>query len=130
MKLPDLHPYDSFIVGINNIYFIDYKGDFHINAPFILAANKTISTGSTYVLIDSFNRKKSIVRQVRLQDAYYDDGIIYLLLQDIFSQETFTIDLQIECTGDHYSWVLIDLDFIVEELNSEIGKRTTLSDNS
>lgn len=51
MKLQDQHPYDSFIVGINNIYFVDYKCDFHINAKFILAPNKTISTGNTFVLI-------------------------------------------------------------------------------
>ena len=91
MKLQDLHPFDSFIVGINNIYFIDYKGDFHINAPFIIAANKTISTGNTYVLIYSRNSKNCIVHPVRLQDAYYEDGTIYLIVQDILSQETFTI---------------------------------------
>lgn len=122
MKLQDLHPYDSFIVGINNIYYIDYMGNFHIIAPFILVANKTLSTGSTYLLIESFNRKKYIVRQVRLQDAYYSEGIINLVLQDILSLETFTIDQMIECTGDHYKWILIDLDYLVDELNTEVIK--------
>jgi hypothetical protein len=89
MKLQDLHPYDSFIVGINNIYFIDYKGDFHINAPFIIAANKIISTGNTYVLTYPNKRKNYIVHQVRLQDAYYSEGIINLVLQDVFTQETY-----------------------------------------
>ena len=96
MKLQDLHPYDSFIVGINNIYIVDYLGRFHINAPFIIAANKTLSTGCTYVLIESLYTKKYIVRQVRLQDAYYSDGTINLIVQDILSQETFAIDQQIE----------------------------------
>jgi hypothetical protein len=130
MKLQDLHPYDSFIVDINNIYFIDYQGDFHINAKFILAANKTLSTGNTYVLMYPNKRRNCIVHLVRLQDAYYSEGIINLLLQDIFSQETFTIVQQIECTGDHYKWILIDLDYFNDELNTDIGKRTTHSDNS
>ena len=122
MKLQDLHPYDSFIVGINNIYFIDYKGDFHINAPFILAPNKTISTGNTFVLIYSPNSKNKKVHLVGLLDAYYDDGVIFLIVRDILSQETFTIDQMIKCTEDHYKWVLIDFDCIVEELNTDIIK--------
>ena len=28
----------------------------------------------------------------------------------------------IECTGDHFKWVLIDFDYLVEALNSEIIK--------
>jgi hypothetical protein len=122
MKLQDLHPYDSFIVGINNIYFIDYKGDFHINAPFIIAANKIISTGNTYVLTYPNKRKNYIVHQVRLQDAYYSEGIINLVLQDVFTQETYTINQKIESTGDHFKWVLIDFDFFNDEMNASIIK--------
>ena len=121
MKLQDIHPYDSAVVGLNNIYFIDYKGDFHINAPFI-TPNKILSTGSSYVLIYACPTKKCIVRPVRLKDAYYDEGTIFLIVQDILSQESFTIDQIIECTGEHFKWVLIDFDFIVEELNTEVIK--------
>src|SRR5664280_3835296 len=121
MKLQDLHPYDSAIVGLNGIYFVDYKGDFHINAPFIIAPNKTISTGNTYVLMYPNKRRNCNVHQVQLQDAYYSEGIINLVLQDIFSQKTFVIDQQMKCTGDHYKWILIDMDDLVE-LNSDIIK--------
>ena len=122
MKLQDQHPYDSFIVGINGIYFVDYKGDFHINAPFILAPNKTISTGNTFVLINSPNSKNRKVHLVGLQDAYYDDGVIFLIVRDIASQETFTIDQQMKCSGDHYKWILINFDLLVEELDRVIIK--------
>ena len=122
MRLQDRHPFDSFPVGINNIYYIDYRGDFHINAPFILAPNKTISTGNTFVLIYSPNNKNIKVHLAGLLDAYYDDGVIFLIVRDIASQETFTIDQQMKCSGDHFKWVLIDFDFLVEELNTEIIK--------
>jgi hypothetical protein len=121
MKQQDLHPYDSYIVGINNIYYIDYQGNFHINAPFIIAANKTISSGNTYILLYPNKRRNCIVHQVRLQDAYYSEGIINLVLQDIISQETFTIDQQMKCTRDHYKWILMDVDDLIE-LNSDIIK--------
>lgn len=122
MKLQDLHPYDSAIVGLNNVYRVDYKGDFFINAPFIMSPNKKVSTGSTYVLIYSPNNKNRKVYLVGLLDAYYDDGFINLIVQDIVSKETFTIDQQMKCSGDHYEWVLIDFDYLVEALNSEVIK--------
>lgn len=120
MKLQDLHPYDSAIVGLNNLYRVDYKGDFFINAPFIISPNKKISTGSTYVLIYAPHGKNKKVHLVGLIDAFDDDGTINLIVRDILSQETFTIDQQIECTGDHLKWVLIDFDFIVEEISTHI----------
>ncbi len=122
MRLQDQYPYDSFPVGINNIYYIDHRGDFHINAPFILAPNKTISTGNTFVLIYSPYNNNNNVHLVGLIDAYYDDGTINLIVRDMASQETFTIDQQMKCSGDHYRWILIDFDFLVEVLNTEVIK--------
>src|SRR5450759_4898015 len=122
MKAQTLHPFDSAIVGLDGIYFVDYRGDFHINAPFIIAPNKTISTGNTFVLIYSPNNKNRKVHLVGLLDAYYDDGVIFLIVRDIASQETFTIDQQMKCSGDNYKWILIDFDFIVEEINTDIIK--------
>lgn len=118
MKLQDLHPYDSAIVGLNGIYFVDYKGDFHINAPFIIAPNKTIRTGSTYVLIYAHNSKNCIVHPVRLQDAYYDEGTIYLIVQDILSQETFSINQYIKCPQNPCKWILIDLNYFIDKMNA------------
>jgi len=53
MKLQDRYPYDSAIVGLNNLYIVDYKGDFYINSPCIMVINKTIITGRTYLLVDN-----------------------------------------------------------------------------
>jgi hypothetical protein len=117
MRLQNLHPFDSAVVGLNGIYFVDYKGDFHISAKFILVANKTLSVERTYVLIEPFNEKKSIVRQVRLKDAYYDDGIIYLVVQDINLHKTFRISQYIKCPRKPY-WILIDLNYITDKINA------------
>jgi hypothetical protein len=122
MKLQDLHPYDSAIVGLSNLYRVDYNGDFFINAPFIVAPNKTISTGNTFVLINSPNSKNRKVHLVGLLDAYFDDGVIFLIVQDILSHETFTINQYIKCPQNPCKWILIDFDYLVEELNTEIIK--------
>jgi hypothetical protein len=120
MRLQNLHKYDSAIVGLSNLYRVDYNGDFFINAPFIIAPNKTISTGNTFVLIYSPNSKNKKVHLVGLLDAYYDDGVIFLIVRNILSQETFSINQYIKCPQNPCKWVLIDFDFIVEEINTDI----------
>jgi hypothetical protein len=119
MRLQNLHPYDSAVVGLDGIYFVDYKGDFHINAPFIIATNKTIRTGSTYILIYSSNSKKGIMHPIVLQDAYYDDGTIYCIIRDIKSQVTFSINQYIKCPQKPYKWILIDLNYFTDKINAK-----------
>ena len=118
MKLQDLHPYDSAIVGLSNLYRVDYNGDFFINAPFILKTNKTISTGQTYVLVD--NQKGAGVRMtdVILLDVYFYERVIHLILQDTLSYKTFTIEQQIECTEIDCTWILIDLNYFIDKINA------------
>jgi hypothetical protein len=118
MKAQTLHPYDSAILGLENLYRVNYNGDFFINAPFILKTNKTISTGRTYVLVD--NQKGTGVRMtdVILLDVYYYERVIHLILQDILSHRTFTIEQQIECTEIDCMWVLIDLNYFIDKINA------------
>ena len=117
MKLQDIHPYDSAIVGLNNLYRVNYTGDFFINAPFILVTDKTLCTGRTYVLVD--NQKGACVRMtdVILLDVYYYERVIHLILQDILSYRTFTIGQQIECTEIDCTWILIDLNYFIDKMN-------------
>lgn len=89
MKLQDLHPYDKTIVGLNNLYIIDYEGNFYINSPCIMATDKTICTGRTYLLVYYHRATGVNITDVRLIDVYYDEGVINLTVQDIISQKTW-----------------------------------------
>ena len=122
MKAQTLHPFDSAILGLENLYRVNFNGDFFINAPFILAPIKTISTGNTFVLIFSPNNKNRKVHLVGLLDAFYDDGTINLIVRDVMSQEAFSINQYIKCPQNPCKWILIDFDCIVEEISTDIIK--------
>ena len=122
MKLQDLHPYDSFIVGINNIYYIDYESNFYINSPCIMATDKTIITGRTYLLVYNHGGTSVNMTNVRLIDVYYDEGVVNLIVQDIISQKTFCLNQYIKCPQNLCKWILIDFDSFIEEMNSKIIK--------
>jgi hypothetical protein len=119
MKLQDRYPYDSAIVGLNNLYIVDYKGDFYINSPCIMATNKTICTGVTYLLV--YNNKGTGVRMtnVNLIDVYYDEGVINLIVHDIISQKTFCLNQYFKCPQNPCKWILIDLSYFINEMNAK-----------
>ena len=118
MKAQSNFKYDNAIVGLNNLYRVNYTGDFYINAPFILVTNKTISTGLTYVLVDSQKGAGVRMTDVILLDVYFYERVIHLILQDILSYKTFTIGQQIECTEIDCTWILIDLNYFIDKMNA------------
>jgi hypothetical protein len=135
MKLQDLHPYDSAIVGLNNIYLVKYNGDFYINSPCIMATDKTIRTGKTYVLVDNYKETGVRITEVKLIDVYYDDGVINLIIQDIIAHKIFIRSQYFKCPQIHCNWILIDLDFFINEMNAKIiqsycGKCTNMKNKS
>jgi hypothetical protein len=119
MKLQDRYPYDSAIVGLNNLYIIDYEGNFYIYSPCIMAINKTIITGRTYLLVDNHRGTGVSLNDVNLIDVYIDEGVINLIVQDIISQKTFCLNQYIECPQNPCKWILIDLSYFINEMNAK-----------
>jgi hypothetical protein len=122
MKLQDLHPYDSTILGLNNLYCTVGDDGFYVNSPCILAPDKTITTGKTYILVDTSTGTGVKMYSVKLLDGYFEDGVINLIVQDIISQRIFTIDHCIECAEKQCTWVLVDLDYFIDRINAGINK--------
>jgi hypothetical protein len=123
MKAQSNFKYDSAVVGLNNLYRVNYNGDFFINAPFILVTNKTLSTGQTYVLVDNQKGEGFRMIDVILLDVYFYERVIHLILQDILSYKTFTIGQQIECTEIDCTWILIDLNYFIDKMNANAKRK-------
>jgi hypothetical protein len=116
MKQQDKHNYDSAILGLENLYVVDYEGNYFINSPCIMATDKTVYTGRTYLLVDCSYGKNSRMYSVVLMDVYCEDYVIYLIVRDLLSHRIFNINLYIDDGGIRGLWVLIDMDFFIQRL--------------
>jgi len=116
MKLQDLFPFDSTVVGLNSIFTIVGDDSFFINSPCILVTDKIITIAKEYTLFETPPDAKTKMSDVKLVDVYFFEGIIYLILQDIQSQRVFTIDHCLECPENDCTWVLIDLNLFINEI--------------
>jgi len=117
MKMQDLHPIDSAIIGLNDIYHIVGDNGHFINSPSIVANNKIVRTGSTYLLSISPCTPDINLVAVQLKDVYFDAGYIHLLLINILNGKTFEVNTIVRPTQDCCEWKLIDLNYLSKIIN-------------
>jgi len=118
MKLQDQHPFDSAILGLDNLYCTVGADSFFINSPCIRATDKTITIGKKYHLVDCPEGTFVKISDVQLLDGYYKEGIVHLFVEDIRAKRVLTIDLCIECLEKHCTWLLINSDYFNDEMNA------------
>ena len=78
---------------------------FVLDRPFILTQEKTLVTGMPYMYTDG-NRSAA----VKLLKVWKEDNIIYLDVQELQNQKSFTLSWNLTYTGDYWLWSLADLE--------------------
>ncbi len=79
-------------------------GTFTLDRSFVLTQGKTLLTGSPYL----YNEGSHSVA-VKLTKAWIEDDIIYLTLQELQSQKSFTVSWNLEYDGNYFLWTIADL---------------------
>ena len=110
MKLQDLHPIDSTIHGLDNVYHTIGAYSHYINSECIQTPHKIISKGKQYIIASTTPKcSDTIVQQVKLLDAYYSKCYVYLFVMDLQTDRVSIVDLFIECPEDKCTWLLYEL---------------------
>ena|SRR5664280_843276 len=110
MKLQDLHPIDSTILGLDNVYHKIGEHSHFINSECIQTAHKIITQGKQYIIASTLPQgSDAIVHKVKLLDAYFNKGYVYLFVMDLQTDRVSIVDLFIECPEDKCTWLLYDI---------------------
>jgi hypothetical protein len=117
MKAQNLFDYDSAILGLNHLYSVVGEDSFLINSECILAANKIVTVGKTYILFDYPSGKCVKMTDVRLLDVYYYEDAVHMIVQGIISQQIFTIVLYLNDGEVYCTSLVVDLNYFIDQLN-------------
>ena len=110
MKLQNLHPIDSTILGLDNVYHTVGEHSHYINSKCIQTPHNIITKGKLYIITSTTPKcSDTIVQQVKLLDAYYSKGYVYLFVMDLQTDRVYIVDLFIECPEDKCTCLLYDL---------------------
>lgn len=123
MKAQNLFDYDSAILGLNHLYSEVGEDSFFINSECILAANKIVTVGKTYILFDYPSGKCIKMTDVRLVDVYYNEDAVHMIVQNIISQHIFTIVLHVDEGEVYCTSMVVDLDYFIDQLNIKAIKQ-------
>lgn len=110
MKAQTIIPYDSAIVGINNVYSTVGNDSFFVNSACILV-NKILTIAREYFIFNFSTVPGNKMSEALLVDCYFYEGVIHLILEDVRSHELYTISHCLECTGNDCPFVLMDLNY-------------------
>ena len=118
MKLQNKYPYDVSILGLDGIFHSVGIGSFYINSECILATNHIITTGKTFIIVDTPTAKGVKMYDVKLVDVYFNAGVINMIVREMISQKKLIIKYCVECTEPQCTWMLIDLDYFIDKMNA------------
>jgi hypothetical protein len=121
--MQDFFNYDSAILGLNHLYTVVGEDSFFINSDCILAANKVVTVGKTYILFDYQSGKCSKMTEVRLCDVYYHEDAVHMIVQGIISEHIFTIVLNVDEDEVYCTSMVVDLDYFIDQLNMKAVKQ-------
>lgn len=119
MKEQDKYPYDSAILGLNNVYYTIGNDSFYINSDCILVANKILSIGKEYFIFNFSTVPGNKMSDVLLVDCYYYEGVIHLMVEDVQGHGVFTLSHCLDCPEIDCTWVLVNLDFFHDLLDKK-----------
>ncbi len=110
MKLQDLYPIDSTLLGLDNIYHPIGAYSHYVNSEQIQIPHKIITKGKRYVIASTSPQgSDAIVHKIRLLDAFYFKGHVYLFVMDLQKDRVYIVDLCMESPKDKCTCVLYDL---------------------
>lgn len=98
MKLQKLYPFDETLLGLKGIYHTIGDRSHFINSECIQTPHKIITKGKQYIITSTTPKfSDTILQQVKLLDAYYSKGYVYLFVMDLQTDRVSIVDLFIEC---------------------------------
>lgn len=118
--LQDLYPYDSAIFGLNKLFMVRADHSFLINYAPIISQNHILNTGQTLMLITNQNNATIDAQMVRFVDCFNDNININIVLFDIIKRNSFVLQLNTYEPKQNYSWILLDVTFIRDEIEKFI----------
>ncbi len=90
----------------------DRYATFILDREFIMTQGKKLLTGMPYLF--SEGRRSVAVRLLEVWlDYEFEDEFVYLTLQELQTNRTFTVCWNLDYTGDYYLWSIADLPTIM-----------------
>lgn len=130
METKDNFPFDMTLWGLRNIYHtISNDGGHYINSQCIVAQDKIVHIGSTYLFSPEPDEAGIRLMLVKLQNVLFISGVVQLELLDIMNGKTFHESLLVRPNDQECTLMLIDMKYFNEKLRKTRPGRLKTDDS-
>ncbi len=117
MKLQDFFPFDSAIVGMENLYSEVGEDSFLVNSNCVVAKAKILTKGKHYIVFDIPTKTDIKMTEIVLIDLFFYESSINLISQDINTQKVSIIHFSISSPTSDCTRYLVDIDYFIDRMN-------------
>jgi len=117
MKLQDFFPFDSAVLGLENLYSEVSNDSFFVNSPCVIAKDKILTKGKHYLIFDIPTKTGITITEIILIDLFYYAGNIYLISRDIDTHKVSLIHFCLECLQTNCMQFLVDVNYFINRMN-------------
>lgn len=130
MNTEDKFPFDESLWGLRNIYHTISNGEGHyINSQCIVAQDKIVHTGMTYLFSPKPDESGIQLMLVKLQNVLFISGVVQLEMLDIMTGKIFHESLLVRPDEEECTMMLIDMKYFNERLRKSRPGRLKTDDS-
>lgn len=117
MKIQDFFPFDSAIVGMENLYSEVGENSFYAQSGSIISKDKILTRGKKYLVFDIPTKAGITISEVILIDTFYFESCIHLIVENIETQRISFISFPAECPENNCTKCLVDINYFIDRIN-------------
>jgi hypothetical protein len=122
MTLQDFFPFDSTVLGMENLYSEIGNDSSLVNSPCVVARDKVLKKGNHFMLIEIPSKSNINIREIVLIDLFYYERDINLIVRDFKTDRVFRVNFCLECPEKHCTLFLVDLNYFSDRMDDRAIK--------
>ncbi len=122
MKLQDFFPFDSAVLGLENLYSEIDENSFYVQSGCIISKSKILTKGKHYLIFDIPTKTEITITEIILIDLFYYESSIHLIAEDISTQRVSIVSFCLECPETNCTRFLVDIKYFIQRMNAKAVK--------
>ena len=114
MKIQDFFPFDSAVLGLENLYTEVGENSFYFQNECIISKDRILTKGKHYLIFDIPTKTGITITEIILIDFFYFEGYIHLISEDFITNSLSIISFQLECPQTNCRKFLVDVNYFYD----------------
>ena len=130
MTLQDYFPFDSIVLGLENLYSEVGENEFFVNSSCVIAKDKILTKTKHYLIFDISTKSNIKMTEIVLIDLFFYEGNIHLISEDFNTHRVSIIHFSISSPESDCTRYLVDMNYFIDKMDEKAIRQYCGCDNN